>query len=60
MKHLIVRWRDGHCNLPITHIKREGDIVEAYRDKEFVGMFDLGSVDALYITEKECEIEWQR
>lgn len=57
MKRLVVKWRDSHCNLPITSIKRVGDVVEAYRGNEFIGMFDLGSVDALYITEKESEMQ---
>lgn len=51
MKKLIVKWRDSHCNITITHIQRVGDVVEAYRGKEFVGLFDLGSVDALYVSE---------
>lgn len=51
MKRLVVKWRDGHCNLPITHIRREECVIEAYRDDEFVGMFDLGAVDMLYVTE---------
>ena len=53
MKRLVVRWRDAHCNIAITHIVREGDVVMAYQDKEFVGLFDLGSVDALYVTDRE-------
>ena len=52
MKRLVVRWKDAHCNMPVTHIIRVGDVVEAYRGEDFVGMFDLGSVDALYITDK--------
>jgi len=51
MKHLVVRWRDGHTNLPITRIEHIGDVVYAYQDKELVGFFDLGSVDALYVSE---------
>ncbi len=55
MKHLIVRWRDGHCNLQITHINRVGDVIEAYRNEEFVGMFDLGAIDAFWISTKESK-----
>ena len=54
MKRLIVKWRDGHCNIPVTHIQRVGDVVEAYRGDDFIGMFDLGSVDMLYISEGGC------
>ena len=60
VKRLIVRWREGHCNLPITHIEREGALVEAYRGIEFVGVFDIGSVDALYISEREQDAPPQR
>ena len=53
MKHLIVRWRDGYCNLTITHITRTGSVVEAFRGDEFIGMFDLGAIDVLYVSERE-------
>ena len=51
MKRLIVRFRDGHTNLAITHIERVGDVVFAYNGVELVGMFDLGACDALYVSE---------
>ena len=57
MKRLIVRWRDGYCNLPVTHIKREDAIVEAFRGEEFVGFFDLGAIDVLYISDQEREMK---
>lgn len=53
MNRLIVKWRDGHCNLAITHITRVGDVIEVYRNDEFVGLFDLGSIDAFWISNKE-------
>ena len=53
LKRLIVKWRDAHCNLSITHIKRVDDVIEAYRNEELVGLFDLGSIDAFWISAKE-------
>lgn len=50
MKKLIVRWGDEFCNLTVSHIKREGGVVEAYRGTEFIGFFDLGTVDVLYVS----------
>ena len=51
MKKLIVRWGEEFCNLPVTHITRDGGIVEAYRGSEFVGFFDLGCVNVLYVSD---------
>lgn len=48
---LIVRARDWFCNIPITHIEKDGSVVTAWNGEEFVGMFDLGAVDALYVSE---------
>lgn len=53
MKHLIVKWNDGYCNLPVTSIQKDGAIVYAFRDAEFVGMFDLGAVELLYVSDRE-------
>lgn len=47
----IVRARDWYCNIPIMRIERDGSVVYAYLGDKFAGMFDLGSVDVLYITE---------
>ena len=57
MKKLIVRWKEEYCNLPVTKIERIGDVVEAYRGEEFVGLFDLGAVDALYVADRNEEKE---
>lgn len=53
MKKLIVRSNDWWCNLLVTRIDKIDDVVFAYRNDEFVGMFSLGSIDALYLSEKE-------
>lgn len=34
MKRLIVKLRDGYCNLPVSHIAREDAVVYAFRDAE--------------------------
>lgn len=52
VKHLIVKWSTGYCNLAVTDIKKDGDIVWAYINGEFVGMFDLASVDILYVSQE--------
>lgn len=51
MKRLIVKFKDGHTNLAVTDVTREGDVVFAYNGTDFVGMFDMGAVDALYVSE---------
>lgn len=57
MKRLFVKWRDGYCNIPVTTIAKEESIIYAFRDAEFVGMFDLGAVELLYVSEKEAS-QW--
>ena len=57
MSRLIVRWRDGYCNIPITHLVWEENIVWAFNEDEKVGFFDLGAVDVLYVSEQE-ERKW--
>lgn len=51
MKRLVVKWRGGFCNLPITHIKRIEDVIEVYQNDEFIGMFDLGAIEMFYISD---------
>lgn len=47
---LVVRWRDGQfANITVTQIVRENDVVFAYFCDDFVGMFDLGAAEALYV-----------
>lgn len=52
MKRLVVKWGTGFCNLAVTDIKKDGDIVWAYINGEFIGMFDLGAVDILYVSQE--------
>lgn len=53
MKRLIVRWKDSHTNIAVDLIVREGDVIWAYLAGELVGFFDLGCVDALYLTNQK-------
>ena len=48
---------DTLCNMKVDAIERQDDVVFAYRKKdgeitasEFCGMFSLGSIDFLYVT----------
>ena len=56
---LIMRCRDTYCNVKVDAIDKQDSVVFAYRcppdsmvATEFVGVFDLGSVDFLYVTEE--------
>ena len=52
MKRLIVKFSDGEfCNMRVTRIERTESIVFAYDGEDFIGMFDLGCVNCLYVTE---------
>lgn len=57
---LIMKCKDTLANIRVDEIDKQGDVVFAYRREpgsltadKFVGCFDLGSVDFLYLTEKE-------
>ncbi len=52
MKHLIVKWSTGYCNLAVTEARKDGNLVWAYLDGAFIGMFDLGAVDILYVSQE--------
>lgn len=56
---LIARCKDMVCNIKVDSIERIEDVVFAYRkpegcveSTEFVGCFDLGVLDYLYVTEE--------
>lgn len=56
---LVMKCKDTVCNLRIDAAEKVDDVIFAYKcpkgsmtATEFVGMFDLGSVDFLYITEE--------
>ena len=56
---LVMRHKDLTCIMRVDGIEKQGDVIFAYRKAPdsmtadvFVGMFDLGSVDFLYLTEE--------
>ena len=57
---LVMKCKDQYCNIRVDSIEKVDDVVFAYKRPqggmeatEFVGMFDLGSVDFLYVTEEK-------
>lgn len=52
LKRCVVRFGENFCNIEADQIWREESIVIVYRGKEIVGIFDLGFVDAIWLTEK--------
>ncbi len=49
---LVVKAPEWYCNLPVTEIKREEDLIFAYRDGQLIGVFDIGAVAALWVSEE--------
>lgn len=56
---LVMKCKETTCNIKVDAIEKQGDVIFAYKCSngslaatEFVGMFDLGSVDFLYLTEE--------
>lgn len=61
---LIMKCRDTYCNIKVDSIEKQEDVVLAYKcphgsmvATEFVGCFDLGSVDFLYVTDERGNYE---
>lgn len=61
---LIMKCKDTVANIKVDEVERRGDVIFAYKSvpvdnekllakTEFVGMFDLGSMDFLYVTEEK-------
>lgn len=57
---LIMKCKDTTCNIKVDAIDKDGDVIFAYKKPqgaltatEFVGVFDLGSVDFLYVTDEK-------
>ncbi len=57
---LIMKCKDTICNIRVDAIEKQEDVVFAYKcpagsmtATEFVGVFDLGSVDFLYVTDEK-------
>ena len=59
---LVMKCKETYCNIKVDSIEKQEDVVFAYRKPpgsmtatEFVGVFDLGSVDFLYVTDERSE-----
>lgn len=53
MKRCVVKFRDGgFCNIEANLLVREEGIVFVFDATSLVGAFDLGYIDAIYLTEK--------
>lgn len=52
MKRLVVRGKDWYCNICVTKTVLDGNVLYAYNNGDLVGFFDLGVVDALWVTSK--------
>lgn len=51
---LVVKCNDGgFVNINVSRIERDDCVVFAYRENELVGVFDLGTVGMLYLSEAE-------
>lgn len=57
---LIMKCKDTVCNIKVDAVEKQDCVVFAYKcppgslaATEFVGVFDLGSVDFLYVTEEK-------
>ena len=52
MKRCVVGFRDNYVNMQADKLRREDTFVYAYNGEELVGAFDLGTINYIYITEK--------
>ena len=56
---LIMKCKDTTANIKVDAVEKQDDVIFAFKcppgsmaATEFVGMFDLGSVDFLYVTDE--------
>lgn len=58
MKRCVVKYnKNEFCNIEATMLSREDSIVFVHKGTELVGVFDLGYVDAIWLTEKKGDGE---
>lgn len=55
MKRCVVNLRCGFVNIPADRMEREEDVIFVYNGDELMGMFSLGSLDHIYLSEKNDE-----
>ena len=46
----VAKWKDGHVNIQADAMREENGMVYVTRDGELVGVFDLGWVEAIYLS----------
>lgn len=44
---------DGFVNISANRIEKDDSFVYAYRDDQLVGIFDIGTIMTLYLSEKK-------
>ena len=53
---LIVKFTSGDfVNIEANHIRRDESFIYAYIFEELVGIFDMGGIEYLYLSEKKNE-----
>ena len=54
MKRCIVGFvgQDGYVNMPADRLKKDESFIYAYSGEELVGAFDLGTINYIYLSEK--------
>ena len=57
---LVMKCKDTVANIKCDFVEKSGDVIFAYKNPqgsmaatEFVGMFDLGAMDFIYVTEEK-------
>lgn len=51
MKRCVVDMRDGFVNIPADRLEREEDVIFVFNGESLMGMFSLGSLEHIYISE---------
>lgn len=52
MTRCIVKFRDGYANIVADSMEEREGIVYVRHASELVGAFDLGALDAIYLSDK--------
>ena len=62
MKRCIVGFvgQDGYVNMPADRLKKDDSFIYAYNGDDLVGVFDLGTINYIYITEKNLPNEGRK
>ena len=55
MKRCVVETRSGFVNIQADRLEREQDVVFVFNGDELMGMFSLGSLDHIYLSETKDE-----